>query len=276
MTSKKNLYEILNVQPASSTEEIKAGFRKLAQIHHPDKNNNSSESQVNFQIIYNAYNTLISIKKREEYDAYLKTSSVIKNNSKYNFKEPKSGMDIVSKNNSLEYICTQFNFILWEIEDILHITKKSNDENLYSGMTINQWLSKILDFIDKWVLAPSGFVDYFYEVRKLKNEKPSNFLGENFELENHQPYANINDYFYDIRKRMNRFIDKINMQDVMKEIDVYKIKIIDGIIESQMLSYHYLGYLNLIIYKRISSVNKFIHSNKCFEDEPKEFIDYEK
>src|SRR4030042_5617829 len=100
MTSNKNLYEILNVSPTASTEEIKSSFRKLAQIHHPDKNNNSSESQVNFQIIYNAYNTLISMEKREEYDTYLKTSSVIKNSSKYNFKKTKSTQDMVSKNNS--------------------------------------------------------------------------------------------------------------------------------------------------------------------------------
>ena len=51
-------YEMLNIKSDAGIDEIKASFRKLAKIHHPDKNENSRDSQLKFQIIFNAYTTL--------------------------------------------------------------------------------------------------------------------------------------------------------------------------------------------------------------------------
>jgi DnaJ-class molecular chaperone len=62
----KNLYKILGVDKKSSIEEIKKAYRKLALIHHPDKNN-GEESQ-EFIDIVTAYTILKDKKKRKKYD----------------------------------------------------------------------------------------------------------------------------------------------------------------------------------------------------------------
>ena len=58
MQSFLSLYDILNVNRNSTLDEIKSSFRKLAKIHHPDKNNNSVESNISFITINNAYKIL--------------------------------------------------------------------------------------------------------------------------------------------------------------------------------------------------------------------------
>lgn len=262
MINDKNLYELLNVESHASIEEIKTSFRKLALRCHPDKNNNSKESQVLFQVIYNAYTTLTSEEKRKEYDTYLKTSSVITNKSACSGFKP----------GSIEYVCHQFNFILWEIEDILNATKKTGHIKVYSGHTIHTWLMKILIFIDKWVLEPAGYGDYFYEARNIKDKKVSDFLENGFNSKTHQPYANIYDYFYQIRKRMNTFIGNITTKDILQPIPDSPVTLLDCIFESQKLSYHYLGSLNLIIKKELSSITRFNHTHKCFDSSHRELL----
>lgn len=63
----KDYYRILHVAPSASTEEIKKAFRKLAQIHHPDKNKGAVSSAERFEDIYEAYLVLKDRKKRTEY-----------------------------------------------------------------------------------------------------------------------------------------------------------------------------------------------------------------
>lgn len=63
----KDYYRILHVAPTASTEEIKKAFRKLAQIHHPDKNKGAASSAERFEDIYEAYLVLKDRKKRTEY-----------------------------------------------------------------------------------------------------------------------------------------------------------------------------------------------------------------
>ena len=41
MSNRQNYYEILNVQYDCSKDEIKNSFKKLALLHHPDKNVNN-------------------------------------------------------------------------------------------------------------------------------------------------------------------------------------------------------------------------------------------
>lgn len=64
----KNYYEILQVSRNSSFQVIKAAYRQLAQIHHPDKTGNSSDVM---QEINEAYSVLGDPEKRELYDAEL-------------------------------------------------------------------------------------------------------------------------------------------------------------------------------------------------------------
>ena len=67
-----SLYKILELPPPlekySSINDIKKNYRKLALIHHPDKNSNTEYSKNNFQKINAAYNILSDEKEREKYD----------------------------------------------------------------------------------------------------------------------------------------------------------------------------------------------------------------
>ena len=44
-----DLYEALEVSKASTLQEITASYRRLARIHHPDKNPNDAAATVRFQ-----------------------------------------------------------------------------------------------------------------------------------------------------------------------------------------------------------------------------------
>jgi curved DNA-binding protein CbpA len=61
-------YKILNLTFEASETEIKKRFRKLATIHHPDKNGGSKNAEETFKIILNAYETLSNKDKRAIYD----------------------------------------------------------------------------------------------------------------------------------------------------------------------------------------------------------------
>src|ERR1700757_153849 len=58
-------YQILQIKPTATNAEIKAAYRKLAKLFHPDKNPGSEEK---FKIIKEAYETLIDSAKRHKYD----------------------------------------------------------------------------------------------------------------------------------------------------------------------------------------------------------------
>jgi curved DNA-binding protein CbpA len=59
-------YQILQVNPTASHAEIKAAYRRLAKLFHPDKNPYAEEK---FKQIKEAYETLINTAKRNKYDA---------------------------------------------------------------------------------------------------------------------------------------------------------------------------------------------------------------
>lgn len=60
----QNYYEILQVKPDASLDEIKRSFRKLAMVHHPDKGGD----QEKFKEINTAYDILSNPQKRQQYD----------------------------------------------------------------------------------------------------------------------------------------------------------------------------------------------------------------
>ena len=60
-----DFYEMLSISPTSTNEEIKAAYKRLAKIHHPDKKTGNTEQ---FQKIHNAYNILINDSTRLKYN----------------------------------------------------------------------------------------------------------------------------------------------------------------------------------------------------------------
>ena len=63
-----NYYEILEVSPGATQNEIKKSFRHLALKYHPDKNRNSDESKQKFVKIVEAYEVLSDDQARKNYD----------------------------------------------------------------------------------------------------------------------------------------------------------------------------------------------------------------
>lgn len=62
-------YEILGVSTSATDEQIKAAFRRLAKLYHPDKNPNGKDQ---FEKILTAYEILIDSTSRYKYDQRLK------------------------------------------------------------------------------------------------------------------------------------------------------------------------------------------------------------
>jgi curved DNA-binding protein CbpA len=68
MALTRDLYNILQVSPSASTEEIRKAFRKLAMQYHPDRNPGSATAGRQFAEIQEAYSILSDRKKRADYN----------------------------------------------------------------------------------------------------------------------------------------------------------------------------------------------------------------
>lgn len=68
--SKRDFYEILEVQKSASKEEIKKAYRKQAIKYHPDKNPGNKEAEEKFKEAAEAYEILSDDDKRARYDQY--------------------------------------------------------------------------------------------------------------------------------------------------------------------------------------------------------------
>jgi len=68
-------YDTLGVKPTATELEIKKAYRKLAIVHHPDKNRNDPTAHAKFQEIGEAYQVLSDTDLRKAYDKYGKESA---------------------------------------------------------------------------------------------------------------------------------------------------------------------------------------------------------
>jgi DnaJ-class molecular chaperone len=64
----KNYYSTLGVEKNASEDDIKKSYKKLALLHHPDKNPGNSESVEKFREVAEAYSVLSNKDKRHQYD----------------------------------------------------------------------------------------------------------------------------------------------------------------------------------------------------------------
>ena len=62
------LYDILEIDKNATEEDIKKAYRKLAILHHPDKNKGNPEADAKFKEISNAYSILSDPESKRNYD----------------------------------------------------------------------------------------------------------------------------------------------------------------------------------------------------------------
>jgi len=63
-------YEVLGVSRNATPEEIKSAFRKLAAVHHPDRNQSDAGAHERFKAINAAYQCLSDPQRRAAYDRF--------------------------------------------------------------------------------------------------------------------------------------------------------------------------------------------------------------
>ena len=63
-----NLYKILNIPSKANAHEIKAAYRRLVKIWHPDRNQGSKSSEEKFKEIQSAYEILSNPSQKRQYD----------------------------------------------------------------------------------------------------------------------------------------------------------------------------------------------------------------
>jgi molecular chaperone DnaJ len=68
--SKRDFYEILGVNKAASTDEIKKAYRKVAMQYHPDRNPGDKAAEEKFKEAAEAYEVLSDADKKAQYDRY--------------------------------------------------------------------------------------------------------------------------------------------------------------------------------------------------------------
>ncbi len=68
--SKRDYYEVLDVQRNATEAEIKKAFKKLAMKYHPDRNPDSKDAEEKFKEAKEAYDVLSDGKKRAAYDQF--------------------------------------------------------------------------------------------------------------------------------------------------------------------------------------------------------------
>ena len=72
-----DFYAILGVPPVASEEQIKAAYRHLVRLHHPDANPERREAaEIIIKRIIEAYNVLGNTQKRANYDSHLRLGAI--------------------------------------------------------------------------------------------------------------------------------------------------------------------------------------------------------
>jgi molecular chaperone DnaJ len=66
MASKRDYYDILEVDKGASDDQIKQSFRSLARKYHPDKNRDDEDAETRFKEIQEAYAILSNPEERRK------------------------------------------------------------------------------------------------------------------------------------------------------------------------------------------------------------------
>lgn len=238
MNISNNYYTLLNIDQSASMEEIKESYRRIAKECHPDKNPDP-QSVTYFKLVTNAYSILSNEEKRNEYDLFLKTST---NQKKAEKKEKNNKYDAESIN-MVSSIYNQLNIFLWDIEDFIQNLDPTQLAKEYKSRPFWLFLEKTLIFIDRWTFHPLPFDDYFLKIQSKTKIRFSN-------------------YFYDIRKRIDKYFAELTNEEITKKIDGLSKKKIDFIFEVFENTTYYLNNMKKLIAGEIDYFNDFKYENE--------------
>lgn len=68
---RRDYYELLDLQPTASAEDIKQAYYRLAKKYHPDHNENDDAAEERFKLVAEARRVLADPELRAQYDAWL-------------------------------------------------------------------------------------------------------------------------------------------------------------------------------------------------------------
>src|SRR6267378_322106 len=68
--SKRDYYEVLEVNRTASDQELKSAYRRLARNHHPDTNQNDPDAEEKFKELSEAYSVLSDPEQRQRYNHF--------------------------------------------------------------------------------------------------------------------------------------------------------------------------------------------------------------
>lgn len=257
-----NYYEVLDISRFASQEDIKSAYRKLALIFHPDKNNNSVESEERFKEINTAYQILSDPYKRARHDLMLEYISFER------FEQRTDSGD--TGNYSYRYDYADFE------QDAYYDSYEQKEyaaQNDYSRSTTNKRYNRIGNlwafgffFFTIVITLASNAVNSYYE-RKQKEQIFSHnralFDQAKLKYQNGDVQAaliklnNINSYYLDEQKyssfRQNIFKSLMSQADKYYEQEQY----------SKALHFFHLikdnyKYLNLNFYYKLAGCYKEI------------------
>jgi len=80
----------------------------------------------------------------------------------------------------------------------------------------------------------------------------------------HFPFTSVAGYFFDIRKRMNRYLEKLESLPWLDRIPGREVRFIDALLEAQNLTVHYLSGLRRVLAREMTSVPRFVPSRPGF------------
>jgi curved DNA-binding protein CbpA len=71
-----NYYEILEIESSAGAFEIRAAYKRMAMMYHPDRNPGDRQAEERFKIVNEAYHTLSDALKKSRHDAQLNPDPV--------------------------------------------------------------------------------------------------------------------------------------------------------------------------------------------------------
>jgi hypothetical protein len=217
MKSTEECCAILGIAPTDDKAQIKAAFRRRALQFHPDTGGGTTEASARFILLRNAYETLLLLEGSGD-RADTKTSSRV---------APRQRAPSAPG----EEFARQLNSLLWDMEDLFRDIRRSRNAT-YFGPRVQRDLLVVLVGLDKHLLTDFGLRDNFMTARGLPPVDPESYvdrLTAGTKISLHFPYTSVENYFFDIRMRMNQFLSAPALlhdtQRLQRYLDAYRVAV---------------------------------------------------